>query len=233
MSDYATRLADTMRRIRGAANILPRPSDVCVLVAPPLGRTRVWAAFHLPAAWLRAAGWGCDFLESGRRAGVSHREYERWAGAASRAAYQRLVRSGARVTGRVRRREVEAALIDPTVKAIILIAHHVKDDMTDGVELLDGVIPAHVLTSLLERRNARGPFPFAWLVCSSQDRSNAIILTAPDVLPFSAPMRLELSAAIETCAVWIEGLDGATPFDVAQQRAFARQFPSEGSERRE
>lgn len=231
MSDYAARLGDTMRRIRGAANILPLPEDVCVLVAPPLGRARVWAAFHLPAAWLQAAGWDCDFLADGRRAGVSHREYERWIGTASRAAYQRLARSGARVTGSVRRRDVEAALLDPMVKAIILIAHHVKDGVTDGVELLDGVIPAHGLTSLLEARNARGPFPFAWLVCASQDRSTAIVLTAPDVLPFSAPMRVELSAAIETCAAWIEGLDGATPFDVAQQRAFARQFPAEGPDR--
>src|SRR5215470_805204 len=107
MSDYAARLGDTMRRIRGAANILALPADVCVLVAPPLGRTRVWAAFHLPAAWLHAAGWDCDFLANGRRAGVSHREYERWIGTASRAAFQRLARSGARVTGRVRRRDVE------------------------------------------------------------------------------------------------------------------------------
>ncbi len=165
MSDYAARLGDTMRRVRGAANVLPRPSDVCVLVAPPLGRARVWAAFHLPDAWLHAAGWKCDFLANGRRAGVSHREYERWVGTASRAAYQRLVRSGARVTGRVRRRDVEAALADPAVRAIILIAHHVKGDATDGVELLDGVVPAHALTSMLEARNALGPFPFAWLVC--------------------------------------------------------------------
>jgi hypothetical protein len=230
MSDHAARLGDTMRRIRGAANILAQPSDVCVLVAPPLGRARVWAAFHLPAAWLRAAGWDCDFLANGRRAGVSRREYERWIGTASRTAYQRLRRSGARVTGNARWRDVEAAVRDTSVRAIILIAHHVKDQVTDGVELLDGVIPAHALTSLLEERNARGPFPFAWLVCASQDRSNAIILTAPDVLPFSAPMRVELSAAIETCAAWIEGLDGTTPFDVAQQRAFARQFPSDTPE---
>jgi hypothetical protein len=227
MSDHAARLGDAMRRIRGAANILPQPADVCVLVAPPLGRARVWAAFHLPAAWLRAAGWDCDFLANGRRAGVSHREYERWVGAASRTAFQGLRRSGARVIGHVRRCDVEAAVRDPAVRAIILIAHHVRGDVTDGVELLDGVIPAHVLTSLLEERNASGPFPFAWLVCASQDRSNAIILTAPDVLPFSAPMRVELPAAIDTCAAWIEGLDGATPFDVAQQRAFARQFPSD------
>lgn len=227
MSDYVARLGDTMRRVRGTANLLPRPSDVCVLVAPPLGRARVWAAFHLPDAWLRAAGWDCDFLANGRRAGVSHLEYERSVGTASRAAYQRLVHSGARVMGRVRRRDVEAALLDPAVKAIILIAHHVKGGVTDGLELLDGVVPAHTLWSMLEARNARGPFPFTWLVCSSQDRAAAIVLTAPDVLPFSAPMRVELSAAIETCASWVEALDGHTPFDVAQQRAFARQFPAE------
>jgi hypothetical protein len=231
MSDHAARLGDTMRRIRGASNVLVRPPDVCVLVAPPLSRARVWAAFHLPAAWLHAAGWECDFLANGRRARVSYREYERGIGAASRAAYQRLARSGARVTGDVRRRDVEAAVRDPAVRAIILIAHHVKKETTNGVELLDEVIPAHDLTLLLEERNAGGPFPFAWLVCASQDRSNAIVLTAPDVLPFSAPMRVELSAAIETCAAWIEGLDGETPFDVAQQRAFARQFPSEAAEK--
>jgi hypothetical protein len=229
MSDHAARLSDTMRRIRNAANIQPQPSDVCVLVAPPLGRARVWAAFHLPAAWLRAAGWDCDYLTCQWRGWLSHAEYERRIGKSSRTAYQRLVGSGARVMRDVRWRDVEDAVFDPRTKAIVLIGHHTKD----GVELLDGVIPAHALMALLEARNARGPFPFVWLVCSSDNWAKAVVLIAPDVLPFSAPIQIELPAAIETCAAWIEGLDGATPFDVAKERAFARQFPSERLERAE
>jgi hypothetical protein len=226
MSDHAARLSDAMRRIRNAANIQPRPSDVCVLVAPPLGRARAWGAFHLPPAWLRAAGWDCDYLACQWRGGLSHYEYERRLGMTSRTAYQRLVQSGARVTRDVRRRDVEDAVLDPRTRAVVLIGHHTRD----GVELQDGVIPAHALKSLLEARNAHGAFPFVWLVCSSDNWARAVVLIAPDVLPFSAPIQMELPGAIETCAAWIEGLDGATPFDVAKERAFARQFPSDQSE---
>ena len=143
----------------------------------------------------------------------------------SRTAYQRLVQSGARVTRDVRRRDVEDAVLDPRTRAVVLIGHHTRD----GVELQDGVIPAHALKSLLEARNAHGAFPFVWLVCSSDNWARAVVLIAPDVLPFSAPIQMELPGAIETCAAWIEGLDGATPFDVAKERAFARQFPSDQS----
>jgi hypothetical protein len=214
-----------MRRIRNAANIQPRSSDVCVLVAPPLGRARVWASFHLPAAWLRAVGWECDFLaqQKGPRS-----DYERQIGMRSRAAYQRLARSGARVIRNVRRLDIAQALLDPTFKAFVLIAHHVEDKgkKRDDIELQDGLMPARELIALLDERNARGPFAFVWMVCRSDEFGKTLILTAPNVLPFSAPIPIVLPAAIETSAALVESLDGATPFDVAQQWAFARRFPA-------
>jgi hypothetical protein len=222
MNDRAMRLRDLMHRLEETDKVQPLPAAVHVLVAPPLGRVRVWAAFHLPAACLRAMNWECDYLAC-QRTESSYRAYEQEVGMSARAAYRRLTQTGARVTRSVRRKHLEAAIGAPEMQALVIVGHRVGD----GIELADSVMPGSHLISLLQARQRQGPFCFVWVVCESEDWRREVVSVAPDILPFSPPLRMRLDQACGNLVRWIEELDGQTPFALAQQRALVRQWPSD------
>jgi hypothetical protein len=193
------------------------PAGVCVLVAPPLTAGRVWAAFHLPRAFLRVAGRPSDYLARQRRK-WSYRDYERRLGGPARRAYDRLAATGAHVTADARGHDLEAAFASLATRAIIIVGHYIAG----GIELADGIMPGQAVMKLWRARLTRGTLDFTWIACLPDTRDVAIVSEAPDTFPFSAPLLMPLPTALQSVAWWVEGLDGRTPFDVARQRALVR-----------